>query len=1540
MTTERPEEHARLPAAGDALSDADRAIDRLLDAPDRGPAMLADLATALARRFWLVVDRLDETDQAEPEEEREADDRDGHGDGDDGDGEGDAERDLAAALETLAEAVAPASTKDRLQAATLLGRPPGDVRPDETAAGGATSGPTAPGPAGAGGARSGGVASGGGASGGGASGDGASGDGEATGGEVGGGEVGGREPGGAGAEEARAVAVGLFSSAAARQDPDPGAAAVLGLVLAERHERHGLDADRDEAIVWLRRAHDVVVRMDAELAPHHFLLSGLLLGRADERRDAVDVTAAIGYAQRCATAVDDDDPDRVVVLHRLGLAHLLRAEILGGDARDDLAAAATHFSAVLAALPHDHPGYGEAATCQGIALGLWTRVDLRTFPYTHHALHERAGEAVRLLADGTARLPETDPLRAVARFQLAMTRAVGGFMLDSDAGERAAALDLLGEVLGEPDRPVAQTDVCHVLSAALMLAEWIPDDVRHGAAQNSLETFGRNLYGPHARLPREAADAAAAHLDQVSDETAADLEYSGLAHWLRTFLVIATDPAALTDEGVSQVAARLTEDIAALPDGDLERHETQGMLGLMHALRSAASGDEERLRHAAGLVAEAGRGLPEGHPMRSPLLSMLGGVAGVPFGDGRGSQEELDAAVAALEYTLENTPDEDPARPEILTRLAKVLVRGLRYARPSARFGRVGVLLTEAVERSADPLNRAVNLALLGAAEGFGATYDATSGVDLDRQAVGIERLKEAAELVPRHDAIQVVISGALVSLLGMRFMITGELEAVDAAVHHAKRLVEDGGDPAAANALLTIEYFAALAPIARSKGMLGGDELEAAAAAQQEIARRLPESHPLRDSVDSDRALMDLLRGTNGLDLDTLRSRPDLFAAYTDAVSAEVANTGEDEVLHHLGRLAEAQAKVGQGLVRRDLRLMDEGVALLADACEGPDIHPWRRYQLVAAHGMALQARYDVARDRNDLLSAVTRLEQARRAAGQETTGAPLADLLYSLALGYHQRDDSHLGDRRNAAETGLAAMREVAGDVILQSDAARALDAAAEAAGDGLDVARWCLHGGYAESAVEALELGRATVLHAATAEANVPALLRDGGHEGLAAEWEDALADGVIRPWDEAAAAFAPAAHVRPQGALEVPSDLRHRVMRAIEGTETERRLVAPPGVPEIAGSLDAAGVDALVYLLPRDEQNAGLALVLGTDGAVRDLPLPRLSADEGGLVRAFASEDRPGEAVLAPLCDWAWTAAMETVLPAVAAGLDHRPRIVLVPVGELGAVPWHAARRRVAGGVWRYACQDAVISYAASARQFADARRLPARPWNSAPALVRVGESGLIYATQEIMEIHRRHYSHGVLLGGRRRGGVPSKKATAEHVRAQLPGADSPGASLLHLGCHALAAVRPVDSRLLLADEEILAMTGILRQARERPKDAAGGLVVLAACGSDRTSDHHDEALTLATAFLAAGACGVIGARWPVADVPTALLMIMFHHYLNAGYEDPATALRAAQLWMLDPRRRPPPGLDPRLAEEMRCVDLAAIDAWAAFTYQGQ
>ncbi|RKN47005.1 CHAT domain-containing protein [Streptomyces hoynatensis] len=132
---------------------------------------------------------------------------------------------------------------------------------------------------------------------------------------------------------------------------------------------------------------------------------------------------------------------------------------------------------------------------------------------------------------------------------------------------------------------------------------------------------------------------------------------------------------------------------------------------------------------------------------------------------------------------------------------------------------------------------------------------------------------------------------------------------------------------------------------------------------------------------------------------------------------------------------------------------------------------------------------------------------------------------------------------------------------------------------------------------------------------------------------------------------------------------------------------------------------------------------------------------------------------------------------------------------------------------------------------------------------------------------------------------------------------------------------------------------LTVAGILDAAGHPPADRPGPLVVLSACETDLSTRDHDEALTLATALVGGGAADVVGSRWAVQDGTAAVMMVVFHHYLASGGLAPPDALRAAQLWMLDPHREAMPALSGPLRIEATRPDLHHIRHWAAFTHQG-
>ncbi|WP_262418176.1 CHAT domain-containing protein [Streptomyces sp. SP2-10] len=463
---------------------------------------------------------------------------------------------------------------------------------------------------------------------------------------------------------------------------------------------------------------------------------------------------------------------------------------------------------------------------------------------------------------------------------------------------------------------------------------------------------------------------------------------------------------------------------------------------------------------------------------------------------------------------------------------------------------------------------------------------------------------------------------------------------------------------------------------------------------------------------------------------------------------------------------------------------------------------------------------------------------------------------------------------------------------------------------------------------------------------------------GHQGETApgQWDRGERDS-LRPRGAAVV-------VAPAPGAELPSSLRRKALAALgagNGTGA-RELLRTPDAAALTAALAVSGADALVYLVPGEgfrPHIPGRALILrpgGAEPAVVSLPLllspgshqlerylaaaadrSRKAADPDASRASREAAEKEWQAALGELCDWAWPAAVGPVLDSLEP-LGRPPRIVLIPCGPLGVVPWHAARTHVPLGGHRYACQDAVFSYAPSGAQFLRAAARDRLPATGLPVLVSDPRLSLTWAEIETEALRSacypdaRRYGEFVVAEG-----VPDAPGSCEDLLAVLPGGDRP-ASVLHVSCHGVAGPSPTRSALSLADGE-LTVARILDHAAAAAPGPDGPLVVLSACETDLSTGDHDEALTLSTALVARGAADVVGSRWAVDDSATALMMAVFHHFLTGRGLAPGDALRAAQLWMLDPDRRPPPGLGDPLHREATRADLHEIHLWAAFTHQG-
>ncbi|GGY86691.1 hypothetical protein GCM10010300_33730 [Streptomyces olivaceoviridis] len=478
----------------------------------------------------------------------------------------------------------------------------------------------------------------------------------------------------------------------------------------------------------------------------------------------------------------------------------------------------------------------------------------------------------------------------------------------------------------------------------------------------------------------------------------------------------------------------------------------------------------------------------------------------------------------------------------------------------------------------------------------------------------------------------------------------------------------------------------------------------------------------------------------------------------------------------------------------------------------------------------------------------------------------------------------------------------------------------------------------------------------------------------------------------------------------GVPGLPGDLRRRSLELLRGRGGADMEPVVASVNDLRAGLRATGADALLYLVPGLDDSDGAVLVVPADGPVTALPLPGLTpAGRGPVARYLAAgadrqrleaadEDtaNPRETeraerrwlrALDDLCAWAggvlgpaldhlalWDRALaEAGLTAVAADgagsrtADAPPnavapgafdpahphpapppavRLVIVPCGELGVVPWQAGVLEVPGvarGV--RVCEVGVLTYAASGREFLRAAARRRMALGERPALVFHAVDDLEWAEEEIETLAGVHYP-GALV--HHPDGNP---ATPETVLALLGGRATAPASLVHLACHGLAGPDPTRSALhLAASSEAGESSGggelTLSTLLETPAEgdafrAAGPLVVCGGCETDLTTRDHDEALTVTSVLVHRLAADAIGSRWKVDDMRSELLMLVLHDALARGLAPP-DALRAAQRWMLTPPGERPPvpalhGLSAswRLAEDFR----DRPDTWAAFVHHG-
>lgn len=1271
----------------------------------------------------------------------------------------------------------------------------------------------------------------------------------------------------------------------------------------------------------------------------------------------------LSYLRALRPLLTAASPDHLVALYLEAEACLFRDR--AAVPVSDLDNAIECLRRLRAALTGDDPDRGEVEFMLSVAL--CTRA---CRPPTAAA---DLGEARELLANALLEMAPDDPRRARARTALAVQCAFGFAAFGGNEADRAAAIGYARECVTTPGEAA---DLGHVMLAWMAIARQFSTEQRSVIGRSAQITAalsdGQAAASLRAELgdlsiSRDDATIARTHLRQVSAAPASEAVRDTLPGlWVSTLSVLLradgmaddVDYAAVDEaaDDFRRLGDALENALAAVEQGSPEHDELLNMRALRTALLAQGTGGQRLLVESTDAMNEAVLRMPAGHPGRSAGAEILkGGLQRHVDRAGATPDAVSEAEIGQITAALSRISQADPELARAQLALGMRLF-GLGAEHRSVTLDdRIGPQLERAVAGLApdDPARATGEFSYWTSVAVQGTLRQQPDVVDS-----AVAQMKRVADGLPAgHPAQTYALSGMVYALVD-RHSMGGEMRHLREAERYLTRAfdsVDPSGPWAEGGALYgALLYLRAHIELVWCNYSFDPSRLTRAIPDLERAAEMAGDTPMLGVSISGELDVARALRETtSAAPKGPAHLGPEARRAF--AKLRETADRlGPDHPEYPTAVCQAANGLMLEGLADNDPSRIDQAIAMIAGACRIPRLAVRERPRLLALHGFALQTRYARGMPRNprDLSNAIDRLEEARRAIDQEVGSPYAAETLQMLSGVYRLRGDAARGDVDRAVSYGLDGLREHVGDVLLQDSDDSALHVARRGTSDAVEMARWFLRRGRDAAAISALELGRGMVLHAATSGAGLTQALRAGGHAGLAAEWAGATAgDGQLGG--------------------DAESDLRYRTMLAIEKSPVEARLLSAPSVGEIAASLAEAAVDALVYLLPRDDSGPGLAVIVDQGKGVRGLPLHRLALSDDGPVRRFLrarqAVGQPGAGGDAPdwpdrlgeLCDWAWQAAIGPLLTAIpdGGGSGHR-RIVLVPCGELGLVPWHAARPP-APGEGGYACQRAVFSYAASARQFIDATRCRPRPWPEAPVLICDSSPSLLLSAAGIRHLFAEHYPAASVFGFARPApeelarGVPGAPAARPaDVLAALPGPGRKGASMLHFGCHGHSRVPVLHSYLRLGAGVTLEVLQILRQARawqssQRAEEAGScGLVVLAACLSDVTDADYDEALTLATAFMSAGAGGVVAARWPVAENATALFMAMFHRYLNDGGLSPPMALQAAQLWMLDSGREVPDDLPAVLRDEAELAgepdgpDLANPAAWAGFSYQGR
>jgi hypothetical protein len=313
-----------------------------------------------------------------------------------------------------------------------------------------------------------------------------------------------------------------------------------------------------------------------------------------------------------------------------------------------------------------------------------------------------------------------------------------------------------------------------------------------------------------------------------------------------------------------------------------------------------------------------------------------------------------------------------------------------------------------------------------------------------------------------------------------------------------------------------------------------------------------------------------------------------------------------------------------------------------------------------------------------------------------------------------------------------------------------------------------------------------------------------------------------------------------------------------------------------VPVSTGTPDPPDDHPVVHLMPAPE--GGLALVSSGTAAAAPVWLDRQgpSAFQERLNSYFSALDGMHRNSVLGMSAWVaevanMVAFLQAMLGPLFAALPSGP-VTVVPVGAMAALPITAA----------------ALGFGVPERSITV---MPSLGLNAARAAGAATDRVFI-VTEPTLPSAR--WEDAGVRGFFARSDAPEAGMAVNEMIAAFP-----AGGVVHFSCHGDVDVgAPLRSGLDLPGGGRLTVGDIL--AADLPPVAA---VVLSACESGLSGPYlFDEAISLPTAFLAAGCGGVVATLWVVEDLSSALVMLRFYWEWRHRSCPAPVALARAQNWL--------------------------------------